>query len=125
MRPNAEFIDVPVSIMRPRTVNNRTTPMERVTDGAPRADDAAENLDGPASTSLMQLRLAVAELLHAVRNVLQDEPDPAQECLERAGALLRLDPSLTHLPAVQGTRSVEPIRGGPGTVANSRRHHAY
>jgi AraC-like DNA-binding protein len=86
--------------------------MERVTDGAPRADDAAENLDGPASTSLMQLRLAVAELLHAVRNVLQDEPDPAQECLERAGALLRLDPSLTHLPAVQGTRSVEPIRGG-------------
>jgi AraC family transcriptional regulator len=61
---------------------------------------------------LMQLRLAVAELLHAVRSALQEEPDSAQECLERAAVLLRLEPSPAHLPAAQRTRAVKPIRGG-------------
>ena len=109
MHPNVSVIDVPVSIMRSRALSNRTMPMERVANVAARADDAPKNPDGAAST---QLRLAVVELLHAVRNALQDEPESAQECLERAGVLLRLEPFLPLLPAAQRARAVKPIRGG-------------
>lgn len=112
MQPNLSVSDDSLSAMRSRALNNRAMPMERVANGAERADDASEDLDELPSTSLVRLRHAVAELFHAVRNALQDEREAAQECLERACVLLKLEPSVTHLPAAPDDRAVTAIRGG-------------
>ena len=112
MHPNLSVTGVPLSLMRSRPLSNRTMTLERVANGAERADAAVNDLDEPPRTALVRMRLAVAELLHAVRNALEDEHESAQECLERAYVLLKLEPSLTHLPAAPHDRAVTPTRGG-------------
>jgi AraC family transcriptional regulator len=47
--------------------------------------------DSNAGVSLERLQIAVAELLNAVSNVLQDERESAQACIRRASAILRVD----------------------------------
>jgi AraC family transcriptional regulator len=112
MHPNVSVIDVTSSVMRSRALSNRQLSIQRVANGADCTAGVSKDLDEPPSTALVRLRLAVAELFHAVRNALQDEHESAQECLERACELLKLEPSPTHLPAAPRDRAVMPTRGG-------------
>src|SRR5882672_5387500 len=48
---------------------------------------------GTGRTSAEQLLIAVVELFKAVSNMLQDECESAEECVQRAQAILRIDRS--------------------------------
>jgi AraC family transcriptional regulator len=65
--------------------------------------------------SLTRLHLALAELFHAVSSALQEEWDTAQECAQRASAILMVEPlfpsSRVPVPTKHG-RSTFRVRGG-------------
>ena len=58
------------------------------------------------------LREAVQELFHAIAGLLNEEPDSAQACLQRAASALRLAPRSPELPSIAPKRSHQIIRGG-------------
>ena len=65
--------------------------------------------------SLERLKIAVAELLNAVSNALQDERESAEACIRRASAILRFDlPGEISGVAAPLTSAAPPklIRGG-------------
>jgi AraC family transcriptional regulator len=73
------------------------------------------DLAGVERCPLTRLHLAVAELFNAVSSALQEEWDMAQECVQRASAILKLEPFLPHACAPisgQSKGSTIRIRGG-------------
>lgn len=58
------------------------------------------------------LREAVHEMFHALSNLLNEEPDSAQACLQRAASALRLAPRPFELGSTAPKRTQQIIRGG-------------
>ena len=58
------------------------------------------------------LREAVLEIFHALSNLLIEEPDSAQACLQRAASALRLVPRPSELGSSAPKRAQQIIRGG-------------
>jgi AraC family transcriptional regulator len=63
----------------------------------------------PASDGL---REAVHEMFHALSNLLNEEPDSAQACLQRAASALRVAPRSSELGSTAPKRTQQIIRGG-------------
>jgi AraC family transcriptional regulator len=58
------------------------------------------------------LREAVLEIFHALSNLLNEEPDSAQACLQRAASALRLVPRPSELGSTAPKTAQQIIRGG-------------
>ena len=71
---------------------------------APESSDSSLSSDG--------LREAVHEMFHAISNLLNEELDSAQTCLQRAASALRLAPRSTEIGSIALKRSHPIIRGG-------------
>jgi AraC family transcriptional regulator len=76
-----------------------------------------ESRRGSANTqaTLDQLRAAVAEIFKAVGNGLQDKRESARKCMQRASAILRVDPWFADAIQEMDSRSKErskSLRGG-------------
>jgi AraC family transcriptional regulator len=80
-------------------------------------EDALESSRGSVNTeaTLDRLRAAVAEIFKAVSNGLQDERESAKRCMQRAAAILRIDPwfadAIEEVDFPSAERS-KPFRGG-------------
>ena len=68
------------------------------------SSDAFRDQDG--------LREAVHEMFHAIGNLLNEELESAQACLQRAALALRLAPCSAELGTVMSRKSRQVIRGG-------------
>ena len=68
-----------------------------------------------AEATLNRLRAAASEIFKAVCHEHQDERESAQQCMQRAAAILRVDPWFANAIEEVGLQSEErsrPVRGG-------------
>jgi len=102
---------------------------ERLGDRAQSDETSAGWLEriGTTRTSPDQLLIAVTELFKAVSNMLQDECESAEQCVERAQAILHIDrPPGEHVaPAPTGRSSRTGYVGGGLAPWQGRRTKTY
>ena len=100
MNANLTFSGVPLAY-RSRSLGDGSAP--------PRGNDPGE-ID---LRSLTRLHLAVAELFNAVSSALQKQWDTAQESVQRASAILKVEPPFSCAPiSAKQNGSAIRIRGG-------------
>jgi AraC-like DNA-binding protein len=122
MNANLTFSGVPV--YRPRSLGEgHASPRRLNADTATAAAEEPRESVKPRGAdlgevdpcSLMRLHLAVAELFNAVSSALQEEWDTAQECVQRASAILKVEPlfpySCAPISAKQNGSALR-MRGG-------------